>query len=73
MTKLPWVKVNDYVRHAVAVAIGFALALGVLDPVTNTVHVSGLHALETVGIATGFQLLASYAGLTLPGPKGRAQ
>lgn len=69
----PWGKVDQYCRHVVAVGIGFALTLGVLDPVTGTIHVSGKATLLTIGTATAFQLLADYAGLSLPGPKGRAR
>lgn len=73
MNRIPWGKVNEYCRHAVAVAIGFTLAFGVLDPITGTIHVSGTATLLTIGTATAFQLLADYAGLSIPGPKGHAR
>ena len=61
-----WQRVNDYAKHAVAVAASTAAALGILDPATHAIHVSGWHSLEAVGIATGLSLLLSYAGLGAP-------
>lgn len=56
-------KLNAYVKHAVAVALSTAVALGVMDPATGAVHVNGWHTIELVALTTGLSLLASYAGL----------
>lgn len=61
-----WQRVNVYVKHAVAVALSTAVALGILDPATNAVHVNGGHSLELVALTTGLSLLSSYAGLGAP-------
>lgn len=61
-----WQKLNAYAKHAVAVAAGIAISLGILDPATHEIHVSGLHSLYIVLIATGISLALSYAGLGAP-------
>lgn len=61
-----WQQVNVYVKHTVAVALSTAVALGILDPATNAVHVNAGHSLELVALTTGLSLLSSYAGLGAP-------
>lgn len=59
-------KVNAYAKHAVAVAAASAVTLGVLDPATNTIHVSSLHAVYAVLGTTVVSLVLSYCGLGAP-------
>lgn len=61
-----WEQANAYAKHSVAVAAGIAVSLGVLDPATNEIHVSGAHSVYLVLIGTGVALALSYAGLGAP-------
>lgn len=58
--------VQQYVKHAVAVAASTAVSLGVMDPVTGAVHLSGIHSLYTILLTTAGSLILSYAGLGAP-------
>lgn len=60
---MKWSVVLVFVKHAVTLVAGYAVALGILDPVTNTIHISSTHALYQALITIGISLLLSWTGL----------